>query len=180
MTLTSSKQHAHLSFLCAVFPSKSFCFFFRLHKLWGLFSKKMFISEQTHESRRSKPVRATTSCLWQDTQPSRAPTLLIVRYPWQQWLDTWGPHTDVVRWKRIYPVAQTGLRPSRNLPVLTLPGTGKVFSCLNFKIFIFKIGNIGTVDFQILYQRPIELSKQHYHCYWTRTHVLLVLEAKLQ
>lgn len=153
-------------------------FFLSLRKLWGLLSKKMFISEQTHESRRSKPVRATISCLWQDTQPSRAP--LTVRYPWQQWLDTWGPHADVVRLKRIYPVAQTGLRPSRNLPVLTLPGTGKVFSCLNFKIFIFKIGNIGIVDFQILYQRPIELSKQHRHCYWTRTHVLLVPEAKLQ
>lgn len=162
MTLTSWKQHAHLSFLCVVLPSQSFClfFFFTFLSYEACCLKKMFISEQTHESRRS--VRATISCLWQDTQPSRAPSLLIVRYPWQQWLDTWGPHADVVRLKRICPVAQSGLRPSRNLLALTLPETGKVFSCLNFKLFIFKIGNIGIVDFQIPYQRPIELSKQQW------------------
>ena len=107
-------------FYVLFFPPNLFvCSFFRLLKLWGLLSKKMFISEQTHESRRS--VRPTISCLWQDTQPSRAPSLFIVRYPWQQWLDTWGLHAGVVRLKRIYPVAQSGLKPSRNFLVLTLP-----------------------------------------------------------
>lgn len=45
---------------------------------------------------------------------------------------------------------------------LSSPNSAKVFSCLNFKVFIFKIDNIGIVDFQILYQRPIELSKQQW------------------
>lgn len=145
---------------CSSLPVILFVLFFAFLSYEACCLKKMFISEQTHESRRS--VRATISCLWQDTQPSRAPSLLIVRYPWRQWLDTWGPHADVVRLKRICPVAQSGLRPSRNLLALTLPETGKVFSCLNFKLFIFKIGNIGIVDFQIPYQRPIELSKQQW------------------
>ena len=141
-------------------PSHFVCSFFCLLKLWGLLSKKN-VHFRT-DPWIKKVCESYHFCLWQDTQPSRAPSLLIMRYPWQQWLDTWGPHADVVRLERIYPVAQSGLRPSRNLLALTLPGTGKIFSCLNFKIFIFKIGNIGIVDFQIPYQRPISLSKQQW------------------